>query len=41
MSVAMKSILGVAEFVAVVFAVCVAPGIAGRRRYKWFTTPND
>ena len=41
MSVVMKAILGVAEFAAVVFAVCIAPGIAWRRRYKWFTTPTD
>ena len=41
MNAVMEAILGVAEFAAVVFAVCVAPGIACRRRYKWFTTPND
>ncbi len=29
---ALEAVLGVAEFAAVVFAVCVAPGIVWRRR---------
>lgn len=34
MSIVMKAILGVAEFTAVVFAVCVAPGIAWKAVMK-------
>ena len=34
MSVAMESILGVVKFAAVVFAVCIAPGIAWKAVMK-------
>ena len=34
MSVVMKAILGIAEFAAVVFAVCIAPGIAWKAVMK-------
>lgn len=40
MSVMMEAILGVVKFAAVVFAVCVAPGMVLRRRFKWFTMPK-
>lgn len=34
MSVAMEAVLGVVKFTAVVFAVCIAPGIAGKAVMK-------